>query len=343
MTTVTLGLPVTVKEDPTSAVVGESEAARRIREFAKRAAATDQTVLIRGETGVGKDLLAELIHQLGQSEEQFVPVDCGALTESLSESELFGHVKGAFTDAREVKPGLIRVAGRGTLFFNEIANMSLTLQAKFLRILEKRSYRSVGAFQQLPVRARLIAATNADLEAMVRRGELRLDLYHRLNVIVFTIPPLREHREDIPVLARHFLEKDGGRRVFSEEALTAMTNYDWPGNIRELMNAVARASFLVEERDEVMPMHLFNGGAVSGNDAGASRPANLEKPVEPVSFRAMEKEYIRTVLAWCGGNLARAAKIAGLHRNTLQRKVSRYNLEDLARRRRSRFNETVSC
>ena len=186
------------------AVIGSSREAKDVRDFAERAAQDDHSLLLRGETGTGKDHLAELIHHLGRQQYPFVPVDCGTLTESLSESELFGHVQGAYTDARTARSGLVQVARGGTLFFNEVTNMASGLQAKFLRVLEKKSFRALGSTKEETVDTRIIAATNVDLEAAVRRGELRADLYHRLNVISFTLPPLRARREDIVELAWHF-------------------------------------------------------------------------------------------------------------------------------------------
>src|SRR3989344_3252139 len=200
-------------------LIGASQEAVRMREFAFRAASTEHTILLQGESGVGKDQLAELIHFNGRRTRPFVPVDCGALTETLSESELFGHVPGAFTDARTTKVGLVQVADNGTLFFNEVANMSLSLQAKFLRVLEKKTFRAVGGTRETPANTRIIAATNANLELAVRRGELRSDLYHRLNTITFMVAPLRDHSDDIPELAEHFLRQEKVSRNFSAEAM----------------------------------------------------------------------------------------------------------------------------
>lgn len=218
-------------------IIGRSEQATRMRDFAEQAARTEHTILLRGETGVGKDHLAECIHHLGRRGRTFVPVDCGALTESLSETELFGHTRGAFTDAQQVKQGLVQVAEDGTLFFNEVANMSLSLQAKFLRVLEKRTFRQVGGTKEMSINTRIIAATNANLELAVRRGELRSDLYHRLNTITFTVVPLRDRSDDIPELASHFLRQERVSRTFSPEAMAVMMGYHWPGNVRELKNA----------------------------------------------------------------------------------------------------------
>ncbi len=290
--------------------VGTSKIAKETREFAQKAAESDYTVLLRGETGVGKDLLAELIHQNNGHENPFVVVDCGALTESLSESELFGHARGAFTDAQKEKMGLVRAAEGGTLFFNEIANMSLGLQAKFLRILDKKPFRSVGGMIDIPVKTRIIAATHANLEEAMEKGTFRKDLFYRLDFLTFHIAPLRERREDIPELAETFL--NGSPERFSREALDRMVEYDWPGNVRELLNFVQRASLLGKMK-ELNPKN---------ND-----PCLLysnDKP--PITLKDNEREYIMKVLKIAKGNQTKAAIIAGISRIGLRSKMRRFNI-----------------
>ncbi|MDP3727471.1 MAG: sigma 54-interacting transcriptional regulator [bacterium] len=296
-------------------LIGSSREAKRMREFAQKAAAVSHTVLITGETGSGKDHLAELIHSKGRPGKPFVPVDCGALTESLSETELFGHTQGAFTDARETKPGLVQVAKEGTLFFNEVANMSLGLQVKFLRILEKRSFRPVGGTREIEVDTRIIAATNANLELAVRRGALRSDLYQRLNGILFVIRPLRERPEDIPELAEHFLYQESTSKKFAPEAMALMMGYHWPGNVRELLNAVVRAAFLTNPKEDIRVDHLHPYLTGVGD---------RELP----TLRELQRNYLREVLKKCQGGLARAAIIAGISTGQLRRKVEKYQLQD---------------
>lgn len=298
------------------AIIGSSQEAKRMREFGEKAGATDLTILLRGETGSGKDHLAEFIHSKGRAGRTFVPVDCGALTETLSETELFGHTRGAFTDAQTVKPGLVQVAEDGTLFFNEVANMSLSLQAKFLRVLEKRSYRAVGGVKEMPIKTRIIAATNANLEAAVRRGELRSDLYHRLNTITFVVPALRERTDDIPALAEYFLRReDYATKNFTPEAMAVMMGYHWPGNVRELKNAVVRAAFLsaAEEDIQVDHIHPYLSGV-----------GDQELP----TLYELQRSYFREVLKKCRGSLAKAAIVAGVNVSTVRRKVERFRLED---------------
>ncbi|MBI2003657.1 MAG: sigma-54-dependent Fis family transcriptional regulator [Parcubacteria group bacterium] len=299
--------------------VGTSRAAQEAREFAERVSKSDLTVLLRGETGVGKDHLAELIHQAGYNGKPFVVVDCGALTESLSEIELFGHARGAFTDAREEKVGLVKVAEDGTLFFNEVANMSLGLQAKFLRILDKRPYRAVGGRTEIQVRTRIIAATNANLEEAVKARAFRLDLFHRLNVLSFSIASLRDRNEDIPELISAFL--NGNAERFSPAALAVMMEYDWPGNVRELMNVVQRAAFMSREKEI---------------DLEQIRPY-LTSPTDKPSFPTLyelERNYLRDVLKVCKGVQRKAAEIAGISPRVMNYKIKSFDLEGFVDRLR---------
>jgi DNA-binding NtrC family response regulator len=286
-----------------------------MRDFAEKAARTEHTILLRGETGAGKDHLAEYIHHFGRRARAFVPVDCGALTESLSETELFGHTRGAFTDASQVKQGLVQVAEDGTLFFNEVANMSLSLQAKFLRVLEKRSFRQVGGTKEMTVNTRIIAATNANLELAVRRGELRSDLYHRLNTIMFTVSPLRDRSDDIPELAEHFLRKEQVSKGFTPEAMAIMMGYHWPGNVRELKNAVVRAAFHSAAREDIKPEHVHPYLTSVGDK-------------ELPTLHELQRNYLREVLRKTRGSISRAAEIAGISVKAMGYKVRKYQLED---------------
>ncbi|MDD4902000.1 MAG: sigma-54 dependent transcriptional regulator [Patescibacteria group bacterium] len=295
-------------------LIGESKAAEQMREFAQKAAATEANILLLGETGAGKDHLAEYIHGLGRNGYAFVPVDCGALTFNLSEAELFGHTGDAFTGAQEEKAGLVKIAEQGTLFFNEVANMCHELQVKFLRILEKKTYRSVGGRKEIEVNTRIIAATNADLAQAVKKGKLRLDLYHRLNTITFKIPPLRERSGDIRLLAEYFLHEEKAGKNFSPDALAVLTGYHWPGNIRELKNAVDRAVFFSGEEKNIGPEHIEPYLAGVGD---------MNFP----SWRQAEKKYLRDILRQAGGNLAAAAKIAEISPTILKRKIKENDLE----------------
>lgn len=305
-------------------IIGISQEAIRMREFAARAGATDHTVLLQGETGAGKDQLAELIHFYGRPTKPFVPVDCGALTETLSENELFGHIPGAFTDARMEKKGLVQIAENGTLFFNEIANMSSTLQAKFLRVLEKKTFRQVGGTQELQMNTRVIAATNANLEDAVRRGTMRLDLFHRLSTIMFEVVPLRKRREDIPLLAGHFLRHESGIKSFSKEALGAMTEYHWPGNVRELKNVVVRGVFNSLDEREIQTKHLYfstvdttiRDRVVWGEDLPMFRKA----------MESYQESYLREVLTRTRGHQSKAAEISGFTRLTMIEKIKKFGL-----------------
>jgi|SRR3989344_1457002 len=306
-------------------LIGASQEAVRMREFAFRAASTEHTILLQGESGVGKDQLAELIHFNGRRTRPFVPVDCGALTETLSESELFGHVPGAFTDARTTKVGLVQVADNGTLFFNEVANMSLTLQAKFLRVLEKKTFRQVGGTKEFAMNTRIIAATNVDLEDAVIRGALRLDLFHRLSTIMFTVAPLRGRREDIPLLAEHFLKQESESKQFSEEAMEAMVYYRWPGNVRELKNVVARAAFDSLDESEIQTEHLyFSTVGLSTTPSGEGIVWGEDIP----TYREAKMSYLREVLIRARGNHTRAAEIAGVSVKVFSYAVKHSDLKD---------------
>lgn len=296
-------------------IIGTSQEAKRMREFSDKAAATEHTILLRGETGVGKDHLADVIHNIGRRKGAFVPVDCGALTESLSEAELFGHARGAFTDAHSDKQGLVKVAEDGTLFFNEVANMSLSLQAKFLRVLEKKTFRPVGGTRETPVNTRIIAATNANLELAVRRGELRSDLYHRLNTITFVVVPLRDRSEDIPGLAEYFLRQEQVSKNFSPEAMAVLMGYHWPGNVRELKNAVVRAAFHSAVKEDIKPEHI-HPYLTSVGDRGL-----------PTLYK-LQQNYLRDVLRKTKGGITKGAEIAGISAETMTRKIQKFQLED---------------
>jgi len=310
--------------------VGKSRAFLEVVKLAEMVAPTDSTVLITGESGTGKEILARYIHALSDREgKPFVSVNCGALPETLLESELFGHVKGSFTGAVRDKEGLLVAARGGTFFLDEVAEMSPALQVKLLRALQEREVIPVGATAPVPIDVRVIAATNRDLEIEMRRGTFRSDLYYRLNVIALHIPPLRERLDDLPLLADHFLqrlaaERNGGKRALrlSEEALAAMQRYDWPGNVRELENALERAA-------------VITTGDVIGLDALPRRiveapaaPLVADRPPANPTLDVIERAYIMWVLQAEGGNKARAAEVLGIDPSTLYRKLNRYGVTD---------------
>lgn len=314
-------------------IIGTSRAASEMREFALRAARTEQTIFLRGETGVGKDFLAECIHSLGHSDNHFIPIDCGAMPESLCEKELFGHTAGAFTDARQAKIGLIKAAEGGTLFLNEVANMSLSLQAKFLRVLETNTFRPIGEIKEIPMRTRIIAATNANVEQAMKEGKLRNDLYFRLNVIPFTIDPLRERKEDIPDLAEYFLRKSDHAKRFSSSAMEALQCHQWLGNIRELKYTIERAVFFSDADGTIEPRHLGNSFSKSQKELeGLCDEEHLFDSTDGSFPRWKEVEhkvttaYLRSLLTITKGNRAQAARISGLNLLTMRRRMREHNI-----------------
>lgn len=308
-------------------IIGRSVQADRMRDFCLKASGVGLPVMLLGETGVGKDHVAEYIHQLGRADRPFVVVDCGVLPESLSETELFGHARGAFTDARMQKQGLLDAAADGTLFFNEVANMSLAMQARFLGILDGRPYRALGETREKRLRARVIAATNVDLKEAVAAGRMRNDLYHRLNAVTLEIPPLRERHVDVPELADHFLAGHDGATGFTPDAYRAMEGYSWPGNIRDLRNAVMRAAFLANgepiDTDHLVP--YFDGPSRSG--ALESFLAGLGREDFP-NLADLKRDYLRALLRACGGNAFMATGIAGISRAGLYRLITKLGLGD---------------
>ncbi len=304
--------------------VGKSRAWLDALRLAEMVAPTDSTVLVTGESGTGKEVIARYIHDLSaRSEQPFLSINCGALPESLLESELFGHVKGAFTGAVKDKSGLFAAAGTGTFFLDEIGETTAATQVKLLRVLQQREVIPVGATEAQPVEARVVAATNRDLEEEIKRGAFRADLYYRLNVIAVHLPPLRARRDDIPVLAEAFLARAAAQRgeapkVLADEALDAMQAYDWPGNVRELENALERAVILshgarIEAR--ALPERVTSRRA---------EPLVSERPRATPTLEAIERAYIQWVLQNEGGNKSRAADTLGIDPSTLYRKLARY-------------------
>jgi len=310
-----------------SRMIGASPSLQHIVGQIERVAATRATVLIRGESGAGKELVARAIHEAsGRRTAPFVCMNCAALSETLLESELFGHEKGAFTGATDRKMGKFEAAHKGTLFLDEIGEMSPAIQAKFLRVLEGHPFERVGGSARVQVDVRVVAATNRHLEEAVAAGEFRRDLYFRLKVVEILVPPLRKRPEDIETLALHFLKRfaaEAGRRVrgFTPEALAAMQAYHWPGNIRELRNSVERA--VVLSQDEWIDAHeLALSHLSSAGDTGRipSGPA----PFTPTTLDEMERKHVLATLEAVGGNKTKAAAILGIERSTLDRKMARW-------------------
>jgi transcriptional regulator with PAS, ATPase and Fis domain len=308
-----------------SNVVAASPAMKQVLRFARRVAESEaSTILLEGESGTGKDVLARYMHQLGSRRNgPFVSLNCAAIPETLLESELFGYDKGAFTDARAPKAGILEIASGGTIFLDEIGEMPLVLQAKMLRVLEDQTFRRLGGIKDVQVDLRVMAATNCKLAEAIDQGRFRLDLYYRLNVIQVLIPPLRERTEDILPLARHFIRLYNVRfrrdiAGLSRAAEQALVRYPWPGNVRELRNMIERA-IILEESDWIQP---------------GSLQLEIRGPVDPVedpapasgTLEANERSMLVKALESTSGNQTRAAAILGISRDALRYKMKKFNL-----------------
>jgi len=302
-------------------LVGQSPAMVEVYKLVARVARLDTTVLVQGETGTGKELVARAIHYASpRAEGPFVVVDCTALPEALFESELFGHERGAFTGAVSARRGLFETAGGGTCFLDEIGELSAPLQAKLLRALQEQTIRRVGGNDWIPMSVRIIAATNRDLKQRVTERSYREDLYYRLNVVTLNLPPLRERPEDIPLLVQHFLVKyarASGRPIkgLARETLACLASYHWPGNVRELENAIERAVALTPS-ELIMPEDL-------PAQSRAEAAAPLVVPGPRMTLEEVKRWYVSTVLGEVGGNKAKAAEILGVDRGTLYRILRR--------------------
>jgi DNA-binding NtrC family response regulator len=302
-------------------LIGKSPSMQKIYDLIERIGESSSNVLITGESGTGKELVAKAIHYNGlRKDGPFIAVNCAAIPETLLESELFGYKKGAFTDAKTDKRGLIFEAHRGTLFLDEITEMPPVLQAKLLRIIEEKEVRPLGDTNAHSIDVRTISASNRDIRSLIREGGFREDLYYRLKVIDIELPPLRERREDIPLLVQHFISKFSDQTKkkisgISEDALKLLVNYSWPGNVRELENIIQRAITLTQS-ETILPNDLPSSllQEIRGNvlDRGLR---------EKYSIDQLEKEYIRKILVEVGGNKSKAAEILGLDRKTLYRKL----------------------
>lgn len=302
------------EELPESEMIGSSAGMVEIYKTISRVAPNDVTVIIEGETGTGKDLVARLIHRFSpRASQAFVPVDCGSIAPTLLESELFGAMRGAFTGADRDRVGVFEAANRGTVFLDEIGEIELSFQLALLRFLENHEIRPVGASRAKQVDVRVIAATNRDLQRMAEEGKFRTDLWHRLNVVRIVMPPLRERRSDIPLLARFFVNKYNaryGREVkLMDSGVKALQDYTWPGNVRQLQHVIERLTILADRIDGEAVLDALTAMESRG------------KPVETLA--ETEEEQIRKVLAATGGNKSKAAQILGIERKTLYRKLER--------------------
>jgi transcriptional regulator with PAS, ATPase and Fis domain len=315
-------------------VVGESEAMRACVTLATQVGASKATtVLVCGETGTGKELFARGIHACSHNAgEPFVAINCAAIPETLLESELFGHERGAFTDARTMKRGLLEVAGRGTIFLDEVGELPLKLQPKLLRVLEQRTFRRVGGSVELPIHARVVAGTNVALGDAVDRGEFREDLFYRLSVVRVDLPPLRERPGDVELLARHFLmtlarETNDDPATLSADALAALRSHSWPGNVRELKNVIERA-VIVAGGKVIQRQHLLfqRRKSVTPTQNEGEVGALIRIPPTGKTLEEIECEAIRATLAIAGGNLSATARILGISRPTLARKLRQAGL-----------------
>jgi two-component system response regulator HydG len=307
-------------------LLGESPAMRRLQRLLPRFGSSDASVLIRGESGTGKELVARALHAHSRNASgPFVAVNCAAVPMTLLESTLFGHVKGAFTDAKASSPGLFLCADGGTMFLDEIGDMPLDMQSKLLRALQERAIRPVGGASEVPFNARILSATHRDLEHEVREGRFRQDLYYRLNVITIEVPPLRERREDVLALAQNCLQQvvaRTGRNVtgITPQAARALSDYDWPGNVRQLENVIERAVALTR----------FDSITVDDLPESITRPpvsqliANAQDPERMPTAEEVEKQYVERVLNATKGNKAHAARVLGFDRRTLYRKLARW-------------------
>jgi DNA-binding NtrC family response regulator len=299
-------------------LIGQSAAMQKVFDLIEDVAPMNSTVLITGETGTGKGLAAKAIHTHSSCREgPFVVVNCGAIPEHLMESELFGYEKGAFTDAKETKKGRLELAHGGTLFLDEIGEIGMRMQIDLLRVLEDRVFYRVGGTRPIEAEFRVIAATNRNLESAIREGLFREDLFYRLHVVSFAMPPLRERKEDIPLLAEHFLShfaQETNKPIdrISREAIDEMMLYEWPGNVRELENAIERA------------VVVGKGRAVLPEDLPIFRPECMTP--EKKTLREIEKAHIAQILDECGWNIAKSAKTLGIDRSTLYSKIKRYQI-----------------
>jgi len=319
-------------------IIGKSDGMQKVFHLVSKVADTDSTVLICGESGTGKEIIAKAIHiQSNRQNNRFLAIDCSSLSPNLLESELFGHVKGAFTGALSTKPGIFEVANRGTIFLDEISNISFELQAKLLRVIEERECKPVGGTETKRIDVRLISATNKDLKMSVKKNVFREDLYYRLNVFPILLPPLRERKEDIPLLTVHFLKQFGkelNKQIdgFSDEAMNIFINYRWPGNVRELKNTVERLLITVEE-NIIKPEHLSGilEKQVAKGEKSIPRDryelSKLKKDVKNQAIAEVEKKFLIESLKRNDWNVSRAARETGFQRTNFHTLMRKYKIK----------------
>jgi two-component system response regulator HydG len=310
-------------EAPIPTIIGTSAALRETTRLIRQVADSDATVLITGESGTGKELVARSLHDLSRrSSQPFVAINCGAMPPALLESELFGHLRGAFTDAKTSRQGLFLQAGNGTIFLDEIGEMPLEMQVKLLRVLQQRTVRPVGGDDEVPFAARVITATNRDLATEVEEKRFREDLYYRINVVAIPVPPLRERAVDVVVLARHMLDRIAKRQSkapleLSNEAGRKLTEYDWPGNVRELENSIERAVAMCGNG----PIDVDHLPKKIQQYESTRIELNLENTAEMITLEEMERRYVRQVLDSVRGNKTHAARVLGIDRRSLYRRL----------------------
>ena len=318
-------------------IVGISDHIKEVRELIKKVAGSEaSTILIQGESGTGKDLVAHAIHyESVRRDRPFFAINCAAIPETLMESELFGHEKGAFTDARSQKKGMFEMADGGSLFLDEVSEMTLGMQAKLLRVLEGQAFRRVGGVKNINVDVRVIAASNRNLEDAVRTSRFRQDLYFRLAIIPLLLLPLRDHKEDIPQLLEHFINHYNQKfrkniQGVTKEADELLMNYDWPGNVRELKNAIERVMILAEGNRVAakhLPIRISEGGIMPVPMAEGESNGAVRLPAGGTALYDVERELIRQALEQSRGNKTSAAKLLRITRDTLRYKVKKYRLE----------------
>jgi len=331
------GASAALSEGPVGGMIGSGEEMQQLFRVIRRIAPLDLSVLVQGETGTGKELVARAIHDLSARRDQpFLVVDCGGIAPNLIESELFGHEKGAFTGASSSRPGAFERAHGGTLFLDELGELPLDLQPKLLRVLESREVWRIGGNEVIPLDVRLIAATHRDLTAAIASGSFREDLYYRLAVINLSVPPLRRRREDLPELLEYLLAREqprprDGAKHLTDEALRILQDYSWPGNVRELRNVVSHLLAFSEDgliEADQLPAWLRERGA-------PKPPMQIDPQLGLLSFKdakeqllaGFERGYIEATLRRAGGNISRAARTSGLHRKSIERLIKKHGLD----------------
>lgn len=321
-----------------SNIFGKSKAMREIFRLIEKVAPTDSTILIQGQSGTGKELIARAIHQNSlRKDKKFIAVDCGALPETLLESELFGHVKGSFTGAIVTKRGLLEVANRGTFFLDEVGDLSMGIQSKLLRVLQEKEFRQIGGIKSIKVDVRLLAATNKDLQVMIKEGTFREDLFYRINIVPIYLPALKERKEDIALLAHHFLEicnkkRKKNIRAISPDALSLLVDYDWPGNVRELENIIERLVIVTEgELIEVRHLPINVKGErvfISVSTPRTNKQLKeLRKEVRKKAVEDIEKTFLIDALKENDWNISKASRHVGMRRQNFQALMRKHNIK----------------